>query len=158
MNLSHYNQFNLFGADMIYKKILDSNELCATLQREIVPLIKDSNFEEMYKGGGRPPISPRVLLLTTIMQYLERLSDRQAAMSLKYRLDWKIAFGLPVDFKGIHHTTFVYFRDRLIESEKSSYAFDKILEHLVVIGLAKKKCINAMALKERFRVLSEGKD
>jgi transposase len=57
---------------------------------------------------------------------------------MKYRLDWKIAFGLPIDFAGIHNTTLVLFRDRLIENEKSSYAFDKILDHLTSLGLIKK--------------------
>jgi len=139
MDLSHYNQINLFGADMIYQDFLDPNELCATIQKEITPLIKDTDFEGMYKGGGRPPISPKVLLLTTVMQYLERLPDRIAATNLKYRLDWKIAFGLPLEFEGINHTTLVYFRNRLIENEQASYAFDKILEHLSNIGLIKKK-------------------
>lgn len=138
MDLSHYNQKNLFGADVMLDNFLGENELCSTIQKEIAPLIKDTDFEDMYEGGGRPPISPKVMLLTLIMQFLERLSDRAAANNLKYRLDWKIAFGLPIDYPGIHNTTLVHFRDRLIENEKSSYAFDKILEHLVTIGLVKK--------------------
>lgn len=73
------------------------------------------------------------------MQYLERLPDRAAAESLKFRLDWKIAFSLPLEFKGIHHTTLVYFRDRLLETEKASLAFDKVLEHLIKAGLVRSK-------------------
>jgi len=61
-----------------------------------------------------------------MMQYLERLSDRAAAQNLRYRLDWKIAFGLELDFNGIHPTTLVYFRNRLIENDKASYAFDQV--------------------------------
>jgi len=138
MDLSHYNQLNLFGADIMLDNFLDPDELCATIQREISPLIKDTDFEDMYEGGGRPPISPRIMLLTLIMQFLERLSDRAAANNLKYRLDWKIAFGLPVDFPGIHNTTLVHFRDRLVENEKASYVFDKVLDHLTSLGLVKK--------------------
>jgi len=139
MNLSHYNQINLLGADIMLEGLLEESDRSYTILREIAPLIKDTDFEDMYKEGGRPPVSPRVLLLTTIMQYLERLPDRAAAENLRFRLDWKIAFSLPIDFEGIHHTTLVYFRDRLLENKKASLAFDKILEHLKEVGLVKRK-------------------
>lgn len=139
MDLSHYNQLNLFGADMIYPELLEPGDLCYTIKEEITPLVKDTDFEDMYKDGGRPPVSPRILLLVTIMQFLEKLSDRAAATNLKFRLDWKIAFNLPLDYMGIHPTTLCYFRERLVNNEKASLAFDKVLEHLVSVGLVKKR-------------------
>ena len=117
---------------------LRSDDICFTIQKEIAPLIKISDFEEMYQEGGRPPISPRILILVLIMQYIERLSDRAAAANLRYRLDWKIAFSLELDFAGIHPTTLVYFRDRLLASNRASYAFDVVLGHLSNVGLVKK--------------------
>lgn len=138
MKLDFLKQPYLFGADRMLADFLKPDDLCFTIQEEIAPKIKLEDFEDMYKGGGRPPMSPKILLLVLILQYLERLSDRAAAYNLRYRLDWKIVFGLELDFKGIHPTTLVYFRDRLIESKKASYAFDKVLEHLKSIGLIKK--------------------
>ncbi len=117
---------------------LRPEDLCFTIQEEIAPRIKLEDFEAMYSEGGRPPVSPRVLLLVLIMQYIERLSDRAAAHNLRFRLDWKIAFDLELDFKGIHPTTLVYFRERLLANEKAGYAFDKVLEHLKEVGLVKK--------------------
>ena len=117
---------------------LRSDDICFTIQKEIAPLIEITDFEEMYQEGGRPPISPRILILVLIMQYIERLSDRAAAANLRYRLDWKIAFGLELDFAGIHPTTLVYFRERLLASNRASYAFDKVLGHLSTVGLVKK--------------------
>lgn len=137
-NLSQYDQTSLFGANVQFADLLDSDDLCFTVQKEIAPLLKDSDFEEMYKGGGRPPISPRVLALTLLMQYLEKLSDRAACFNLKFRLDWKIAFGLPMDFAGIHPTTLVYFRERLLANQKATWVFDQILKHLKSCGLVKK--------------------
>ena len=112
MDLSRYNQTNLFGADIMYSDMLQPEDLCYTIKKEIAPLILDTDFNEMYKGGGRPPVSPRILLLVTIMQFLEKLSDRAAAANLRFRIDWKIAFGLEIDFMGIHPTTLVYFFER----------------------------------------------
>lgn len=137
-NLRHYNQKSIFGADMFLAELLTPEDLCTTIRDKIAPLVKDSDFEDMYKEGGRSPISPRILILTMIMQFIERLSDRDAVKNLKFRLDWKIAFGLELDFLGFHPTLLVYFRDRLLESEKATYAFDKIIEHLTESGLIKK--------------------
>src|SRR5215210_1876337 len=137
-NLSHYDQANLFGANVAYSDLLEEKDLCHIIKNEIAPLLKDSDFEDMYKDGGRPPVSPRILALTLLMQFLERLPDRAASLNLRYRLDWKIAFGLPIDFSGIHPTTLVYFRDRLVQSKKGSFVFDRVLDHLKACGLVKK--------------------
>ena len=93
---------------------LRPDDLCYTLQKEIIPRIKLSDFESIYSEKGRPPISPIVLLVILILQYIERLSDRAAASNFRFRLDWKIALGLELDCEGIHAQTLVYFRDRLI--------------------------------------------
>jgi transposase len=138
MQLSYLNQKLLFSADRIMDDFLKSGDLCFTIQKEIAPLVDVTDFEEMYLEGGRPPISPRILILVLIMQYIERLSDRAAAANLRYRLDWKIAFGLELEFAGIHPTTLVYFRERLLASNRASYAFDKVLGHLSEVGLVKK--------------------
>jgi len=71
------------------------------------------------------------------MQFLEGLSDRAAVISLKFRLDWKIAFELPLDYKGFHPTTLVHFRERLIENKQATCAFDAVIEHLKKCGLVK---------------------
>ena len=138
MQLLHLNQKSLFSADRIMDDFLKSDDICFTIQKEISPLIDITDFEGMYQEGGRPPVSPRLLILVLIMQYIERLSDRAAAANLRYRIDWKIAFGLELEFAGIHATTLVYFRERLLANDRASYAFDKVLEHLSRVGLVKK--------------------
>lgn len=117
---------------------LKSDDICFTIQKEISPLVNIEDFEGMYQEGGRPPVSPRLLTMVLIMQYIERLSDRAAAANLRYRIDWKIAFGLELEFAGIHPTTLVYFRDRLLANDRASYAFDKVLGHLTDAGLVRK--------------------
>ena len=74
---------------MVMSGFLRKEDLCSTIKREIVPLIRQEDFEDMYKEGGRPPLSPKVLLMVTVFQFLEGLSDRAAAFSLRYRIDWK---------------------------------------------------------------------
>ena len=45
---------------------LKSDDICFTIQKEIAPLIDITDFEEMYREGGRPPVSPRILILVLI--------------------------------------------------------------------------------------------
>jgi transposase len=73
MDLSNYNQKKLFGADVMLDNFLEPDDICATIQKEIAPLIRDTDFEDMYRTGGRPPISPKVMLLNLIMQFLEKI-------------------------------------------------------------------------------------
>ena len=76
----------------MHSGFLRAVDLCFTIKEEIAPRINLIDFEDMYKDGGRPPISPKVLLLVLVMQFIERLSDRAAAHNLRYRLDWKIEY------------------------------------------------------------------
>jgi transposase len=44
--------------------------------------------------NGRPAIEPVVLLGVLILQFLERVPDRQAVELVKYHLGWKLALHL----------------------------------------------------------------
>ena len=57
-------------------------------------------FADLYPAEGQPALSPVDLAFVTIFQYLEDLSDRQAAESMRMRLDWKYALHQPVDYAG----------------------------------------------------------
>ena len=76
---------------------LREDDICFTIQNEIAPLINLEDLEDMYKEGGRRPVSPKILLLVTILQYLEKLTDRAAGYNLRYRIDWKFALGLEIE-------------------------------------------------------------
>ena len=65
-DLTHYDQKNLVGSDTFLSQLLEQDDLCFTVQQEISPLVKDSkdsDFEAMYRDGGRPPVSPGLLVL-----------------------------------------------------------------------------------------------
>src|ERR1051325_45054 len=62
-------------------------------------------------GGERP----WRLALITMFQFVEDLSDRQAADAVRARIDWKYALGLDLDNPGFDHTVLSEFRGRLID-------------------------------------------
>ena len=52
-------------------------------------LFTDDLFAGLYVDQGRPVLAPWRLTLVTILQFAEGLSDRQAADSVRSRIDWK---------------------------------------------------------------------
>ena len=49
------------------------------LRDEFSALYNDKDFRSLYSGRGQPALPPWRLALVTVFQFLERLSDRQAA-------------------------------------------------------------------------------
>jgi hypothetical protein len=109
---------------------------------KIWPLLAKSR-EELAScyvvDNGRPGVEPVVLLGVLIFQFLERVPDRQAAELVKYHLGWKLALNLDLNFKGIHHTTLSYFRDRLLANGKADLAMRIIGEGLQAAGFIKQR-------------------
>jgi transposase len=89
--------------------------------------------------NGRPGLEPVVLLGVLILQFVERVPDRQAAELLKYHLGWKLALNLELNFKGLHHTTLSAFRQRLLTHAKSDLAMRLIGEGLQAAGWIQKR-------------------
>jgi transposase len=50
----------------------------------------DEQFASLFSQRGQPAISSWRLALVSVMQFVENLSDRQAAEAVRARIDWKI--------------------------------------------------------------------
>ena len=133
-------QRSFFDADHFLFHLLDRKRdgIYLTIKEVIAPLIKDEDYAEMYSPLGRRPVSPRTLVLTMLLQFLENLPDRQAARNVCLRLDWKIAIGLELDDPGFHFSILEVFRDRLEQNNKQRAAFTVLLEKLKELGLIQK--------------------
>jgi transposase len=71
---------------------------------ELGPLYRDDQFAELFPTRGQPAASPARLALASVLQYVEGLSDRQAADAVRGRIDWKYALGLELTDPGFDHT------------------------------------------------------
>ncbi len=120
--------------------------------REILPLVTDRDYEELYSDKGREAVSPALLMHVEVLRRIEGLSDRQAAKAVKVRLDWKVALGLRIDFPGFDATRLVRFRKRFLGGdsdgageeertelkERGRLFFDRLLEKLKLFGFVAK--------------------
>ena len=77
------------------------------------------------------------LALITIMQYLEDLTDRQAADAVRSRIDWKYILGLKLEDPGFDYSVLSEFRDRLLAGSAEQRLLEQLLEVLRGHGLVK---------------------
>lgn len=98
-------------------------------------LYEDSDFAALFSHTGQPGVSPWRLALVTVFQFLEDLSDRQAADAVRARIDWKYALGLELDDPGFDYSVLSEFRARRVESGKTQLLLDRMLGHFRAAGL-----------------------
>jgi transposase len=103
------------------------------------PIFEDEHFSEMYPTIGQPAASPTRLALVTILQFMEDLTDREAADAVRSRIDWKYLLGLELNDPGFHYSVLSEFRLRLLENEAEQMLLEKILEGCQAAGLLKGK-------------------
>jgi hypothetical protein len=144
MSLPHFDgQGSLFGSlGSLAPELFDAKDGYEIFARKIWPVLVScrKELEECYQNdNGRPGVEPVVLLGVMLLQFMERLPDRQAARELKYNLGWKHALNLEIGEKGFHHTTLVYFRQRLAAHAKSDLVMRMMTQALQKEGLIAKE-------------------
>ncbi len=100
-------------------------------------IYSDEQFVDLYPADGQPSIAPWRLALVIVMQYVENLSDRQAAEAVRDRIAWKYALSLELENPGFDHSVLSEFRLRLVEHEASQRLLDGLLNQLKAQGLLK---------------------
>jgi len=60
------------------------------LRDEFSAIYEDEDFRKLYPARGQPGLAPWRLALVTVFQFLEHLSDRQAADAVRGRIDWNM--------------------------------------------------------------------
>lgn len=135
----HDRQGSFYDADYICEQLIPKDSFFRKFRELIWPLIKDKDFEPMYcNDNGRPPISPSLLAMATILQFYKDLSDREMERACMYDIEIKYALGLRLDERPFDHSSMGDFRKRLLENGKEKEIFDRILNHLVEAGMIEK--------------------
>src|SRR5215210_7165378 len=120
------------------RRVLREGDRYRVIGEQLADIVGDEQFAAMYEPRGRAAISPSVLALVTIFQFLEDLPDREAARQVAVRLDWKYALRLPVGYPGFDFSCLSYFRTRLVEHERGRLLFEAILARVRALGFLRK--------------------
>jgi transposase len=90
-------------------------------------LFESHQFSALFSHTGQPALAPARLALVTILQFMEDLSDRQAADAVRLRIDWKYLLGLPLADRGFHYSVLSEFRSRLVTAQREQLLLDTLL-------------------------------
>lgn len=97
-------------------------------------------LEKMYcANNGRPAEEPVRMLAALILQFMERMPDRQAAEACSFDLRWKLALGMEADEQAFHPTSLVKFRERLLAHGLEQLGFEAVLEQMSSAGYLAKR-------------------
>jgi transposase len=107
------------------------------LRDEFSGLYQNEDFRNLYPTRGQPALPAWRLALVTVFQFLEHLSDRQAADAVRGRIDWKYALGLDLTDSGFHFSVLTEFRARLIAGGAEHRLLDTMLERFKARGLVR---------------------
>lgn len=110
-----------------------------SLRDTLGAIFEDETFQDLYPTLGQPAESPGRLALVTVMQYVENLSDRQAAEAVRSRIDWKYMLGLSLEDPGFDFSVLSEFRQRLLQGEAETLLLEKLLECCEALGFLKGK-------------------
>ncbi|MFI5635740.1 IS1182 family transposase [Streptomyces sp. NPDC051664] len=113
--------------------------LAIRIRDELGVLFTDEQFADLFPARGKPAWSPGRLALVVVLQFVEGLTDRQAAEAVRARIDFKYALGLELADPGFDYSVLSEFRDRLIEADAGRQVLDGILvaareKNLLVTG------------------------
>jgi len=97
------------------------------MRDELGMLYSDEEFAGLFATRGQPAEAPWRLALVSIMQFLEGLSDRQAADAVRGRIDWKYALGLELTDPGFDASVLSEFRGRLVAGQAECHLLEKML-------------------------------
>jgi transposase len=109
------------------------------LRDEFGTLYTDADFALLFPTRGQSALAPWRLALVTVFQFLENLTDRQAADQVRARIDWKYALGLELADAGFNFSVLSEFRTRLVQGQAEHLLLDKMLTHFKAQGLVKAK-------------------
>ncbi len=91
------------------------------------PIYRNPQFVQLFPKDGQPALAPAQLALVTVFQFVEGLSDRQAADAVRGRIDWKYALALPLEDPGFDASVLPEFRSRLIARGAEALLFETLL-------------------------------
>lgn len=135
-------QQSLFGVGSLAAKLFSPSQRYQLFAEKIWPRLVAARpeLETMYcSTNGRPAAEPVVLLGVSLLQFLDRVPDRQAMEMLTLHLGWKLALNRDLDQEGYDPSLLTYFRDRVVNNDKAKLVFDTVLRGLQEAGLVPKR-------------------
>jgi len=109
------------------------------LRETLGTIFDDNEFADLFPRRGQPAEAPWRLALVCLVQYMEELTDRQAADAVRSRMDIKYLLGLELADPGFDFSVLSEFRTRLVEHQAEHRLFELLVTRLSEQGYLKKR-------------------
>lgn len=123
------------GTALVARAAFPRGTLAMRVRDLLGPVFQDEHYAAAFGARGRPGIAPGQLMLVTVLQFVEGLTDRAAALAVAGRIDWKYALGLELSDPGFDFSVLSEFRARLVEHGLQRTGFEALLERCRGLGL-----------------------
>lgn len=100
-------------------------------------LYTNAQFAPLFSPTGQPALDPARLALVLVFQFMEGLTDEQAADAVRGHLAWKYALALPLQYPGFDSSVLSEFRTRLLTGGLELLLLDTLLDRIHERGLLK---------------------
>lgn len=121
----------------IARAAFPNGNLCLRLRETLGAIYTDQLFADLFPRRGQPAEAPWRLALVTVLQFVEGLSDRQAADAVRARIDWKYMLSLPLSDPGFDDSVLSEFRSRLVAGGAELRLLEVLLEQCQARGWLK---------------------
>jgi transposase len=121
----------------VAKAAFPNGNLYMQMRDQLGTIYQDTDFKNLFPPRGQPAENPWRLALVLVFQFVEGLTDRQAAEAVRARIDWKYALSLQLGDPGFHYSVLSEFRARLLSGSAQQLLLDKMLEHFKTKGYLK---------------------
>lgn len=118
----------------IAQAIFPEGNVYMRMRDQLGTLYQDQDFTELFPKEGQPAQAPWLLALVTVMQYVEGLTDRQAADAVRTRIDWKYALSLDLTDTGFDFSLLSEFRSRRLSHGAEERLLEIMLEQFRAQG------------------------
>jgi transposase len=109
------------------------------IRDRLAGIFTEADFADWFPADGRRGLSPVMLALVSVLQFAENLTDRQAALAVRCRIDWKYCLGLELTDPGFDHSVLSEFRDRIAQDDHADRLLTVLVQRLVEAGLIKQR-------------------
>jgi transposase len=113
--------------DRIARAASPKGNVYMQMRKVLGSIYTDEDFADLFPKEGQPAEAPWRLALVTVMQFVENLSDEQAANAVRGRIDWKYVLGLELTDAGFDASILSEFRARLVEHQAEERLLEKML-------------------------------
>ena len=139
MSLPEFStQSSLFSTAALSGTLFDATDRYRLFGQLIFPRLVAvrPQLERCYcADNGRVAVEPVLMLGTSVLQFLDGVTDRRAVEMLRYHVGWNFALNRQVGDELFHPSSLSDFRQRLLDHKLSAIGFEAILDGLVDAGL-----------------------